>query len=423
MSSPEGVDEKTPIRLITWQPTFDVAYVRRLEYDRAGLSSRDITHNAVVARLQLENENARTWCMQLEGRLDASELTVNRQKQEVNREKEKSKKLECTNQQLRRKIGWLERDIAAKERELAASKLAVKTSLEAASRTMEEHKTTQPDVPTFEILSQGSLDGPGETSHVLIKGSNDSAKVVTPLVKDVSPQRVAALEAQLAESQGALAVCETQLEMLRQEKVNEVARLEERNTNLGDVINGVKRTWDGLKKANSLLTIKADGLSTELEKLRETVKENRERIAQLEVENNELVLRNRTMQARLEELEPRYVKEDVIFSPISVVKTVRTRHASKNLTISEPGNTEKCAGNVQRNIRGKNKYSKGATKKGKNVVEGPIELGDDSDNTEILNEMHDPIRNANIYKLKISRYLPEDLKFRIESLWAKTSAQ
>ena len=59
------------------------------------------------------------------------------------------------------------------------------------------------------------------------------------------------------------------------------------------------------------------------------------------------------MHARLEELEPILLKEDVIFSPISVVKTVRTRHVSKILKINEPKKIDKCVGVNQRNTKGK----------------------------------------------------------------------
>ncbi|KAM7518820.1 hypothetical protein LguiB_017782 [Lonicera macranthoides] len=189
-SSPKQFDMKSPLRLITWQPSFDISYVRRLEYNRAGLSSRDVAHNAVVSQLKFENHNAHMNSRQLEERLNIRELTVNRQKHEVNREKENSRKLEYANQQLRQKIGWLERDIVAKERELTISKLAVKISLETTSHVFEVQKPSPPDVPSLEILSQGTLEGPKETSEGATKESNGPSKSTTPVVKDVRPDTI-----------------------------------------------------------------------------------------------------------------------------------------------------------------------------------------------------------------------------------------
>ncbi|KAM7513769.1 hypothetical protein LguiA_003352 [Lonicera macranthoides] len=106
------------------------------------------------------------------------------------------------------------------------------------------------------------------------------------------------------------------LDALHQEKQNTITELEEKCHTLLTEVNGAKRTWDNLKDVNSLLRLNIEELSANLAELKEKEKENKEKITKLEVMNDELVLRNRTMQARLEELEPRLMKEDVIISPI-----------------------------------------------------------------------------------------------------------
>ncbi|KAM7460220.1 hypothetical protein LguiB_036414 [Lonicera macranthoides] len=304
MSSPEQSNEKNSLCLITWQPTFDVAYVRRLENDRAGLGSRNVAHNAMVAQLQFEITNTQLMCRHLEGKLS-------------------------------------------------------------------------------------TLDGLGKTSQGPSNGNHDKPTSATTIMKD--------------------------------EKVNAIANLEAQNTSLGDVINGVKRTWDGLKKVNSLVNIKVDGLNNEIEQLQERQKEYKEIVSKLQVENDKFILRNRTMQTRLEELEPRLLKEDVIFSLVSVVKTVRTRHAGRGLSINEAKNMERNAVDNEKNTRGKNKGLDGGKRSVNSVVVETIEIGDGSDDNQTQADKS-LIRNTNIYKLKISRYLPKDLKYRIESLWEKTSA-
>ncbi|KAM7493752.1 hypothetical protein LguiB_028361 [Lonicera macranthoides] len=138
------VTEGMPLQCIGWRPAYNIAYVKRLEFDRANLNSRDLQHSQLVKSYKFQMESSRDYHRSIERTNEVHELRIERLTRELRRERANNERIQQENISLWRRLVSLQIEVALKERELA--------------KTHFENKTTSandPTIPSFEILSQG----------------------------------------------------------------------------------------------------------------------------------------------------------------------------------------------------------------------------------------------------------------------------
>ncbi|KAM7493753.1 hypothetical protein LguiB_028362 [Lonicera macranthoides] len=136
------VTEGMPLQCIGWRPAYDIAYVKRLEFDRANLNSRDLQHSQLVKSYKFQMESSHDYHRSIERTNEVHELRIERLTRKLRRERANNERIQQENISLWRRLVSLQIEVASKECELA--------------KTHFENKTTSandPTIPSFEILS------------------------------------------------------------------------------------------------------------------------------------------------------------------------------------------------------------------------------------------------------------------------------
>ena len=182
----------------------------------------------------------------------------------------------------------------------------------------------------------------------------------------------------------------------------------------------------------TILRRKADKAKEKYDEISKKEDSYKEQLAKSNLMYEEIVLRMRVVQARLETLQPPLLKENVIISPPTMIKNIRVRHEAKRelkkskiVDYFETTDKNEPTCTVKGEDAKKSKRTKqiSSKDKGKQVTEEAIMIDDDTDDKEVP---VDPIckrKKLNLHRMKISNYIPVDVKSRLEAFWDKTSQQ
>ncbi|KAM7465736.1 hypothetical protein LguiB_013298 [Lonicera macranthoides] len=197
--------EGIPLQYIGWRPAYDVAYVKRLEFDRANLASRDLQHSQLVKGYKFQMESSRDYHRSIERTNELHELRIERLMRELRRERANNSRIQQENVSLWRKVVSLQMEVPSRDRALAQPSSGNNTSC-----------VNDLTVPSFEILSQGF----NETSST---SSNTNPQTIFARIGN--DPTIEELTKKLNSTRAKLALCETQLQTLQQEKLKTVTEL------------------------------------------------------------------------------------------------------------------------------------------------------------------------------------------------------
>lgn len=298
----DNVTKGTQLQCIGWRPAYDVAYVKRLEFDRANLNSRDLQHSQMVKSYKFQMESSRDYHRSIEKTNEVHELRIKRLMRELRRERDNNGRLQQENVSLWRRVVSLQMEVAIKDRELAQTQSAKKSPC-----------ASDPAMPLFEVLSQGfnetssNINNTNPPSNCALNGTDHT---IEGLTKELNSTRAK------------LAMCEEQLETLQQEKFKTVTELQEKYNRLQKEFNAEKRTVDSMRDMCAILRRKSDEEKQKSDEASKREEMYKEQIAKANLMYEDVVLKMRVVQARLETMQPPLLAQNVVLSPPTMIKNI-----------------------------------------------------------------------------------------------------
>ncbi|KAM7528154.1 hypothetical protein LguiB_031564 [Lonicera macranthoides] len=193
-------------------------------------------------------------------------------------------KLHDDNQKLRRELESTRAQLAAREKE---------------GRRLKEKS----DLPSFEILTQ-------ETAKQVESASGVGSSIYFENELIHSRRNAEMYQLKLNETQALLAVCQKQLNVLRESKIKNENEFHDKFKDFNTKLNEQKCTNESLREVAKIMHNDRQFLQTKNKELTSTVEDQKNKIWEMEILVEEVILKNRVLQSQLDLSNPLLLQED-----------------------------------------------------------------------------------------------------------------